>query len=242
MCFRSDILLNIIDGIRPLGPNEWQNVARMYKDASGESDERPYLDAKRPFNERLCNGGRKPTVRSAPSIDVERALVIQRKILDKASAGICSGDDDQDFNNVNSEDEDENEIPNDFVADFDATAPDKETPSNETPSTGTTASSTSCADGTSEGSGDKLSARNLNNIANVTGYKRSFPADNKSKNVRNSKKPRSSAATAIQGLAKSIEGNSNNSMMMTLMQQQAQQSQQTMQMMMQQNQMMMQFF
>ena len=112
--YQKDKLLNIIDSIRPIGPNEWQEVARLYKVASAEVDERPYLDVKRHFNERLCNGGKKPTGRSAPAADVARALVIQRKIMERTNAGVYGDDDDGDSNDDEG-DTDEYEIQNDFT-------------------------------------------------------------------------------------------------------------------------------
>ena len=248
--YKKDKLLNIIDSVRPIGPNEWQEVARMYKESSGEAEERPYLDVKRHFYEKLCNGGKKPTGRSQPPEDVQRALVIQRKILEKSNVGVYGEDGEKEVSGeLNySSDEDDGEEDDDFdkrLQDGDDTivpSTREDSPLDDFTTTPVVPqqlqgsySSTINSSLPNSDSGGSLNSR--------SSRKKRACDDNKSKNCRTSNKnPRSSASSAIQNLVTTIAEASQTEIMMRMMEHQQTQQQQTMQMIMQQNQMMMQMF
>ena len=60
--YKAELLLEVIEEIRPIGTLGWQQVARKYKDESHEEVLRNFEDVKRQFTSVLANYGRpKPT-------------------------------------------------------------------------------------------------------------------------------------------------------------------------------------
>jgi hypothetical protein len=96
--YNDDILLNIIEGIRPISAKDWERIASAYKDSTNESVLREYAVVKRYFIEKLCNNNKKPTGEAAPPVKVARAQRIYHAILAKSGCGNygASSDDDDD--------------------------------------------------------------------------------------------------------------------------------------------------
>ena len=52
--YQNELLLNIIEGILPSGPEQWKIVAQNYQQAAKEDDVRYYDDVRRHFIDKLC--------------------------------------------------------------------------------------------------------------------------------------------------------------------------------------------
>ena len=93
--YQTDILLNIIEDILPLGSLMWQAVATRYHAASNEPNLRDFNDVKRKFGELHKHGKAQPTGTKTVKESQARALRIYRLLLQKEScASIGAADDD----------------------------------------------------------------------------------------------------------------------------------------------------
>lgn len=94
--YQTNILLNIIEAVMPVGSLMWQTVAARYHTASKEPNLRDFNDVKRKFNELHKYGKSQPTGTKTVQESQARALSIYRSILQKESC-VSLGVDDVDF-------------------------------------------------------------------------------------------------------------------------------------------------
>ena len=117
--YRNDVLLTIIAEVLPVGAQMWEDVASQYQIAAGENEKRDADVIKRHFNDKLCNGNKKPTGNSG---DARYDLILQAqriklKILQNQAVGNVgsaarntSADEDSfGFDNENDEDPEDND-------------------------------------------------------------------------------------------------------------------------------------
>jgi hypothetical protein len=78
--YRADILLNVVEVIKPTGMSAWEEVAEQYMRMTGESGLRQAEDMKRHFNQSLCNSGKRPLENSPRMAVIERAQAIYASI------------------------------------------------------------------------------------------------------------------------------------------------------------------
>ena len=94
--YQTNILLNIIEAVLPVGSLMWQTVASRYHEASKEPNLRDFNDVKRKFGELHKHGKAQPTGTKTVKDSQARALRIYRSILQKESC-VSIGADDDDF-------------------------------------------------------------------------------------------------------------------------------------------------
>jgi hypothetical protein len=93
--YQNELLLNIVEGILPSGPEQWKIVALNYQQAAKEDFLRYYDDVRRHFIEMLCKKMQRQTGlnnKSGPTPEVARAQLIHRKILVNEAAVTAEGD------------------------------------------------------------------------------------------------------------------------------------------------------
>ena len=93
--YQNELLLNIVEGILPSGPEQWKIVALNYQQAAKEDFLRYYDDVRRHFIEMLCKKMQRQTGlnnKSGPTPEVARAQLIHRKILVNEAAVTAGGD------------------------------------------------------------------------------------------------------------------------------------------------------
>lgn len=111
--YRNDILIDMIESIKPSGAEAWKQVAVLYQNATNEAELRDSDDIKRHWTQKLCNGFR-PTGRSGSDKDrILRCLNIQHKIMDASAAsmygfeeGTSGSEDDHDEGDSAADEED----------------------------------------------------------------------------------------------------------------------------------------
>ena len=115
--YNNELLLTIIKEVLPAGQNKWEEVATRYHEASMENERRDSESIKRHFNDKLCNGGKKPTGKSGDEKTdlILRAQRIKRAILEHQAVGILGGGVGHSF----ADDDDENEQDEDDYEDED---------------------------------------------------------------------------------------------------------------------------
>lgn len=87
--YRNDILIDMIESIKPSGAEAWKQVAVLYQNAANEAELRDSDDIKRHWTQKLCNGFKKSTGRSRSDKDrILRCLNIQHKIMDASAASM----------------------------------------------------------------------------------------------------------------------------------------------------------
>ena len=95
--YKNSLLLDIISEVLPAGALQWEVVATRYFELSGETEKRDADSIKRHFNDKLCNGGKKPTGESGTKNEVIfTAQRIKLNILQNQSIGNV-GNDEADF-------------------------------------------------------------------------------------------------------------------------------------------------
>jgi hypothetical protein len=65
--YNNEVLIQIVDTLKPTGAAGWENVAVLCQSRSKEIKLREYEDVKRQWIEKLCNKMKKPTGRSGGS-------------------------------------------------------------------------------------------------------------------------------------------------------------------------------
>jgi hypothetical protein len=112
--YKNCLLLDIISEILPAGAMQWEVVATRYFELSGETEKRDADSIKRHFNDKLCNGGKKPTGESGNKNElIFTAQRIKLNILQNQSIGNVGHDEadfefgDEDANGDDDVDEDE---------------------------------------------------------------------------------------------------------------------------------------
>ena len=93
--YQNELLLNIVEGILPSGPEQWKIVALNYQQAAKEDFIRYYDDVRRHFIDKLCKKMQRQTGlnnKSGPTPAVARAQLIHRKILVNEAAVTAGGD------------------------------------------------------------------------------------------------------------------------------------------------------
>eukprot|EP01035_Chromulina_nebulosa_P019560 gene19560-25460_t len=81
--YNTNILLDVIENVKPVGIFMWKEVAKKYQEATNELKLRDYDDIKRHFIEKLCNRGIKLTNKTIKSEVIERAQAIQAMIFQR---------------------------------------------------------------------------------------------------------------------------------------------------------------
>eukprot|EP01035_Chromulina_nebulosa_P029661 gene29661-39335_t len=109
--YQTNILLNIIEAVLPVGSLMWQTVASRYHEVSKEPNLRDFNDVKRKFGELHKHGKAQPTGTKTIKDSQARALRIYRSILQKESC-VSIGADDDDF--AGGEEVEEEVIDDDF--------------------------------------------------------------------------------------------------------------------------------
>ena len=94
--YQTNILLNIIEAVLPVGSLMWQTVASRYHEASKEPNLRDFNDVKRKFGELHKHCKAQPNGTKTVKDSQARALRIYRSILQKESC-VSIGADDDDF-------------------------------------------------------------------------------------------------------------------------------------------------
>ncbi len=127
--YQNTILLDIIGEILPAGALQWETVATRYFEMSGEAVPREADTIKRHFNDKLCNGGKKPTGLCGSKTDlILRAQRIKLNIYQQQSIGSAgnagignsfASDGDPDGEGFDDEDLDEDEAIENAAADED---------------------------------------------------------------------------------------------------------------------------
>jgi hypothetical protein len=121
--YKAALVVKAVRKVLPVGSEGWKMVAFVYREESGEDEMRDHEDLKKYFMTKCCNGGKKPTGKSAPSKLQESGLQVWALILKKeasVSLGCGSSDsegDDEDDDVEDEEDEEEEEEPDVDVAD-----------------------------------------------------------------------------------------------------------------------------
>lgn len=115
--YRNDLLIGVIDAIKPTGSESWKQVAVLYQDASKEAETRDFEDIKRYWTQKLCNGFKKPTGRTGASDadQIHRCQAIHHKILESTASTMCGfEDDDENHDESDAEDDAGSETSEDF--------------------------------------------------------------------------------------------------------------------------------
>ena len=100
--YKNTILLDIIAEVLPAGAQQWETVASRYFDMSGEAAPRDADMIKRHFNDKLCNGGKKPTGEAGSKTDLIlraqriKLCIYQRQSIGSAGNGIGNSFDGED--------------------------------------------------------------------------------------------------------------------------------------------------
>jgi len=105
--YQTNILLNIIEDVMPMGALMWQTVAARYHTASKEPNLRDHGDVKRKFMELHKFGKAQPTGTKTVKESQARALRIYRSMLMKESCANLGADDGDDLGGGGNEDEEE---------------------------------------------------------------------------------------------------------------------------------------
>lgn len=108
--YRTDVLIGIVESLKPKGAEGWKRVAVLYQQDSGETMLRDGDDIKRHWIEKLCNKFKKPTGKTGQieSDRIFRCQTIQRGIqaeIECEIMGMKSADEDSE-----EEDDDDSDI------------------------------------------------------------------------------------------------------------------------------------
>jgi hypothetical protein len=79
--YNDDLLINIVELIKPNSGAKWKMVASKYMEATGEVELRDPDSIKKYFFQKLCNKLMKPTGSASPKPIVARAQKVWRSIL-----------------------------------------------------------------------------------------------------------------------------------------------------------------
>lgn len=113
--YKNEVLLAVISEVLPAGAQMWEDVASQYQIATGEIEKRDADVIKRHFNDKLCNGNKKPTGNSGDARNdlILRAQriklqILQNQAIGNVGSGVRNDEDGFGFDN-DDEDADDNE-------------------------------------------------------------------------------------------------------------------------------------
>lgn len=84
--YKAMLVVKSVRRVLPVGSEAWKVAACVYMEMSGEKELRDYEDLKKYFMTKCCNGGKKPTGKSAPTKLVEAGLQVWALILRKEAS------------------------------------------------------------------------------------------------------------------------------------------------------------
>ena len=246
--YQNTVLLDIIGEVMPAGALQWETVAARYFEISGEAAPRDADAIKRHFNDKLCNGGKKPTGQGGSKTDLIlraqriKLSIYQRQAIGSAGNGIGISFDGEDAD-LGEDDDDDDDLDEEALEDAAANGDQLFEPQFQaTPAQGAAAS---------QGSTTFAVIPNEPQIPRpqqAAGHKRSSPQEllqSKTKNMQ-SGAGRQAAAGQINALNNTlqdaVESGKNSMLLQFMMQMQQNMQQQQMQLQQSQQNMMMMLF